>query len=282
MLPSFAAAFSGEEHESIAWQGNRPLGALLIHGYPGTPAEVRPLAQQLHERGWSIRAPLLPGFGQEIDTLSDRTHTEWLHAVQASYKALRQETDHAIIIGYSMGGTLALLAASEQQPDGLILFAPFWEVDHVLWKALPVLRMVLPKVKPFRIFKPDFDDPNLREGIAQFAPDADLNDPDTQEAIRDFELPISMFNQIRILGQKGYQAAPQIACPTLVIQGNQDDIVMPSKTQALISRFKTPPTYIKIDATHQLLEPENDIWSSIEANILAFANKLEEKLLSSC
>jgi pimeloyl-ACP methyl ester carboxylesterase len=55
--------FPGLEHQPFA-EGDGPATAVLVHGFPGTPAEVRPLAAALVAVGWRVRAPLLPGFGR--------------------------------------------------------------------------------------------------------------------------------------------------------------------------------------------------------------------------
>ena len=60
----------GPEHETFTLPGGRPA-ALLLHGFLGTPAEMRGLGEALHEQGWTVYAPLLPGFGSDIETLTD-------------------------------------------------------------------------------------------------------------------------------------------------------------------------------------------------------------------
>jgi esterase/lipase len=43
--------------------GSTPA-ALLLHGYLGSPAEMRPLAQALNGRGWTVRGfPWAEGIG---------------------------------------------------------------------------------------------------------------------------------------------------------------------------------------------------------------------------
>jgi carboxylesterase len=44
--------------------------ALLLHGYTGTPYEVRIVGEALAERGVGCRAPLLPGHGTVSRELS--------------------------------------------------------------------------------------------------------------------------------------------------------------------------------------------------------------------
>ena len=58
--------FTDEKHLPFTFEGEN-AAVLMIHGFLGTPAEMRPLAEKLLEAGVSVHAPLLPGFGAEIE-----------------------------------------------------------------------------------------------------------------------------------------------------------------------------------------------------------------------
>lgn len=98
--------FQGSEHLAFFWQGKNPA-ALLIHGFPGTPAEMRPLGLNLKDLGWTVNGLMLPGFGADIGTLHQRRFSDWTGAVTASVLKLKQDHEAVIVIGYSMGGALA-------------------------------------------------------------------------------------------------------------------------------------------------------------------------------
>lgn len=270
MQVQFGEAFEGDEHQPFTLAGDNHA-AILVHGFPGTPAEMRPAADTLHEAGWTVHAPLLPGFGTDIDTLPDRTHQDWITAVEQVYQEYKQNHDVVMLCGLSMGGALAMHLAAKYQPDALVLFAPFWQIEHILWKALPFLKFVIPRFKPFRLFEPDFDDPALRESIQRFMPQADLNDPEVQTEIKNFEVPVRMIDHVRILGDLGYNAAPNLTMPTLVVQGLQDELVLPAKTRNLISRFGTQPQYAEVPAEHELLTTNGVGWPTIRSLIFDFA-----------
>src|SRR5512143_863129 len=51
--------------------------ALLIHGFTGTPYEVRPLAEHLAGRGLEVATPVLPGHGQDAAALNRTTWRDW-------------------------------------------------------------------------------------------------------------------------------------------------------------------------------------------------------------
>jgi carboxylesterase len=266
----FADAYREPRHDSFTLPGDRG-GALLIHGFPGTPADMRPLAGVLNEAGWAIRAPLLPGFGKEIATLAEKSVEDWKGAVMAELRALQREHERTLILGHSMGGALALIAAAAHRPDQLILIAPFWKIEHPLWKMLPALRYVFPSFKPFSLMKINFDDPEARKGIAGMMPAADLNDPQVQDAVRNFSIPTSMLYQLRRVGWAGHDAAPEVRSQTLVLQGTKDTLVTPELTQTLMNRLPTPVRYIEVKGGHALVENDKPAWPAVKEAVLDFA-----------
>ncbi|RYG65174.1 esterase, partial [bacterium] len=55
--------------------GNDDIGVVLVHGFTGTPYEVRYLGDRLVEAGYTVRGLRLPGHGTSIADL-DRTRWE--------------------------------------------------------------------------------------------------------------------------------------------------------------------------------------------------------------
>ncbi len=120
----------GEEDDHLAdiWlseQGrNRPL-VLFIHGGYWRPQvdrqHARPLAGELHSRGWavgSVEYPRVPGE-------PDRAH----HAVHEAVHTLPRALgfDDVLLAGHSAGGQLALWLASTLPPEslrGVLALAP--------------------------------------------------------------------------------------------------------------------------------------------------------------
>ena len=267
--------FQGEEHRPFFMKGGRGA-ALLVHGFPGTPAEMRPLAEQLHAVGWTVQGILLPGFGSEVEHMADKRYGDWLGAVEKALATLKQSYDPVLLVGYSLGGALSLRAAVDNPPDGLVLLAPFWRINHVLWTMLPALKHLLRGVKPFKLIKLKFDDPETRKGIANFMPDADLDDPTVQMAIRDFKIPLDLFAQLQQAGKLAYQAAPRLATstPTLVIQGRIDDLVRPELTQQMIKRIPGTVGYVEVESKHDLVVQGNPIWPEVVQFVLDFAGAI--------
>ena len=208
MAASEAAPFpfyGGPEHSPFTL-GEGPRRALLIHGFPGTPAEMRPLGQVLAAGGWQARGLLLPGMGAEIMHLAQTRASDWMDAARAAWEEVRREDPGAILVGNSMGAAVALRLAAEAPAGRLVLVSPFWDIG-ALGALLPVAKYVVRSVAPFS--RANFGDPALRAELQRMAPGIDLDDPATQQEIRtQMQLPTAVLDQVRLMGRAAYAAAP--------------------------------------------------------------------------
>ncbi len=272
MLPF--APFTAPEHQDFTLPGGHPA-ALLIHGFPGTPMEMRPLAEGLNGRGWTCRGILLPGFGTQVETLPRRAWTEWRDAAVDALVALKRNHAPLLLVGHSMGAAVALAAAERVPVDGFVLLAPYWRNHGLLWALLPVLKHIIPRVKPFKIMGAKMDDPRLRREIQDFLPELDLEDPKTQQAIRDFVVPLRMFDELRKVGAAGYRSAAGVMCRTLVIQGANDATVRPADTRRLADRFTGPVTRLEVPAEHDLPFAASPVFPQVREAVLLFASQIQ-------
>lgn len=123
---------------SFYLQGNK-TGFLLVHGFTATTTEVKPLAERLHQEGYSVSAPLLPGHDTHPDDLNQTCWKDWYQTVRQSYLALRESCDQIWLGGESMGALLCLLTAVEfPEVAGLLLFSPALDVKNM--KAAYILQ----------------------------------------------------------------------------------------------------------------------------------------------
>jgi carboxylesterase len=263
-------AYQSPEHEPFLWAGNNGRAALLVHGFPGTPAEMRPVAEVLHAMGWTTQGLLLPGFGREIATMTQYSHEDWTNAVTKALAPLRAANERVVLIGNSVGAAVSLRAAVREPVDGLLLFAPFWRAHQRLLDALyPVARLILREIRPFK--QADFDDPNLQESLKRFLPDANLTDPTTQDAIRALTLPTDVLGTVRAAGRAGYAAAAEINAPSMIIQGDADPVSHPDRTRDLAARLAGPHDLRLVAGDHVLTLLNNGARDDIIAAIQSFA-----------
>ncbi len=257
------STFQAEEHQPFTLYGDTYTAVMLIHGFPGTPAEMRPLVPLFREFNYTVQRVLLPGFGTDLETLPTRTYADWVNFLVDEARKLRQTHDRLLVVGFSMGGALAVRVAYELgDVNGLLLYAPFWKIEHVAWRAMPIIQALFPQPRIFRYLPLDFDKPEVRDGIRRFMPNADLDDPQVRREVRDFRLPVRMFAQIHKAGHEAYRLAPKITCPTLIVQGLEDDLVRPSLTEHFASRIGNS-TYQTIHAPHVLIDPKLSDWDTL-------------------
>lgn len=269
-LAMFADSFSGPQHRPFYWPAGE-TAVLLVHGFPGSPAEMRPLAAALHEAGYSVQGLLLPGFGPAIGSIEQRTPAEWRTAVQDAVQVLRAHHQRVVVLGLSMGAATALQAAAAHPVDGLILVAPFWRLGpDWMTRVWPVMRRIMPRFRPFRVMRPRFDDPRFRAAIQDFLPDADLDDPQVQQAVRDFAVPVTLLDLVGETGAAAFAAAGELPPgPLLVLQGAADEVVTPARTAEL--RAELPPhAYVELPGDHQLLDGAHAGWEALQTAVLDF------------
>lgn len=265
-------AFQGEEHQPFLWNGGAPA-ALFVHGFPGTPAELRPLAQSLNQRGWTVRGLLLPGFGPEIDQLAEQDNAAWVTAIMVALENLGKHHRPLLLIGYSMGAALAIQAATDAPVTGLVLLAPFRRLG-TWWQQIigMLLSPFFRQIRPFQ--KTDFSDPEVCRNTAKFLGGVDVDDPAVQESLRQLTMPTRIFGTLQQAGRLGYRAASKIVVPGLVIQGTKDDVVSPRQTRALLQRLPGPLRYLEVESDHNLLDPDQAVWPDIEQAVLTFARQI--------
>jgi carboxylesterase len=112
---------------------NRKIGVLLVHGFTGSPASMRPWAEYLHNHGYTVVVPLLPGHGTRPEDLNQVKWQEWPAKVETELTLLLQECEKVFICGLSMGGgtTLNIATRYSRQLAGIILVNPMIHVKLV-------------------------------------------------------------------------------------------------------------------------------------------------------
>jgi esterase/lipase len=246
--------------------------ALLLHGFGATPAQLRPLAAALAADGWAVEAPLLPGFGRELPRLLETRFDDWRSAAIAAAGSVRerQGDGRLALVGYSMGGALALAAAGSIRPDALVLLAPFvWDVKP--WQRVlgPVLRVAIPHgFRPFG--RTDFDDPKVQADLRGIFGDLDLDDPAVRGALRTLPVPRSFVESIIAGTVVAAEAARSIRVPVLVAQGERDTASRPAVTRRVADTIPGPVTRLSLDADHDLLGDATPAGAAVREAVVGF------------
>lgn len=109
------------------------IGVLLVHGFTGSPASMRPWAEYLNNLGYTVTVPLLPGHGTTPADLNQVKWQEWPAKVESDLNQLLQNCEKVFICGLSMGGgtTLNIATRYSKQLAGIILVNPMIHVKFI-------------------------------------------------------------------------------------------------------------------------------------------------------
>ena len=128
----------GAEPISLTQENAASRAILLFHGFLGSPADFGDLPETLHEAGFTVQAPLLPGHGTTPAELRSANPDEWLEAALAAYDALVETHPDVTVLGFSMGGFVATQVANERDVKRLVLINPFvGETFQPAWSPIP-------------------------------------------------------------------------------------------------------------------------------------------------
>ena len=210
----------------IDLEGTR--GAVLcLHGLSGTPYEVKPIAVELHQRGYRVLCPLLIGHGRSNQALANSRWMDWYMSAKNAFESLAKDWDEVMVVGFSMGGLLALKLAHEQgeRVKGVAALAPAFELDFVSKVGLKVIR---------------------RLGIARFLPDMpksggpDVSDPDVGAVMPSNDtVPIAAAVSLLDGQQAVAQVVGRISRPVWIFQGKRDHTVPAHSARKLYEQLRT-------------------------------------------
>ncbi len=133
--------------EPFTFPGGTEIGAVLVHGFTGSPFELRPVGEALAAAGIGSEGVQLRGHGTHPDEMVGVPFGDWIADVQAGLDRLLARCERAVIVGLSMGGTLTLNVGARRAADarlvGLVTIgAPLVLDDWRLPFAGPLSRII--------------------------------------------------------------------------------------------------------------------------------------------
>lgn len=206
--------------EPFLFPGNR-VGCLVIHGFTGTPKEMRPLGEYLSSKGFTVLGPRLTGHAMRPSDMIRSRWQDWLASVEDGLHFLSGMTDHIYLLGLSMGGVLALISASRYPIQGIVAmstpysFPKDWRVNFL---------------KPLSLFMPYVD-----KGPSDWH---DLENLKTHISYSKY--PTRSLAELKLLFEQLYHALPQIKIPVLLMQSRNDTGILPESMERIFEHLGTP------------------------------------------
>lgn len=238
--------------------GDRP-GILMIHGFTGTPEELRPAAHLAHEVGFDVEVMSIPGMASDIARFREVGRQEWLDAAHSTWATFTERYRKRVLLGYSLGGALSILASASRPADAMILMAPLIRIADPRAFVLPLAQYIIREMAPFQQL--DFDHPDVREFFERAVPGIDLDDEAVRDAIRnEFIMPTRAVNDCRLVGREAGRRAGMIREPVTIFQGRPDAIVGHDNARWLVDHLGGPVTYHEIPGDHLIPFETMDSW----------------------
>lgn len=194
------------------------VGCLLVHGFTGTPKEMRWMGEYLHQQGFTVLGVRLAGHATHPEDMIRTNHTDWLASVEDGFRLLSGAVKHIYLMGLSMGGALSLTAASYLRVRGVVAMStPYKLADDWRLKYTEPLS----KIQPYM--------PKSRE-----APGTGWFDAQAwQEQVSYPQNPVRSIGELNQLAAKMRAALPQVKVPALLIHSHDDTYVWPGSMPAI-------------------------------------------------
>lgn len=198
--------------EPFFFPGNR-VGCLLIHGFTGTPYEMRGLGERLAQEGYTVSGPVLAGHATCLEDMAKTRWSDWYASATEAYGQLARDCDDIFPIGLSLGGVLALHLSAHCRVNGVVAVSPPFAIKNSLilfFRVFPFLFTFFPYVRK----DPSKDDTQDKTVRAKH-PAYDGN-PTRCAA----SLVLDLLPHIKT-------DLPKISAPVLLIQSHQDQAIAP-------------------------------------------------------
>lgn len=196
--------------------GDYPVACLILHGFSGTPGQLRPLGNAVFKNGVDVHAILLKGHGTDVSDLQGVKWQDWLKEAETTYLQLKEKYEKVYVVGFSLGGILTLLLSEKYQPDKIVLIStPVKLKNSFLVSLLPIFRYFI------RYWS--FHNKNKLS--------IDLYDVDYTK------FPLQSFNEVLLAKKKATKGLPLIKSPALIIQSFRDEAVKPISAEIIYNNI---------------------------------------------
>ena len=204
---------------------------LLIHGFTGTPKEMRWMGNYLNEQGYTCLGIRLAGHATDPEDMIRSRYTDWMASVEDGYHLLRGMTDSIFLVGLSMGGVLSLLMSTRLDVRGVIAMSTPYKIEDD-----PRLRFV----KWISLYQPYMPKSNEPPGTGWF------DDEAWKGHISYPQNPVRSVGELNKLLGEMRDALPKVDVPVLLIHSQNDTYVLPENIEMIYAGLKNASDKTKL------------------------------------
>lgn len=207
---------------------------LLIHGFTGTPKEMRWMGEFLNQQGYTCLGIRLAGHATDPQDMIRSNWTDWTASVEDGYHLLRGVTDNIFLMGLSMGGILSLLMSTRLDVKGVVgMSTPYKLPDdprlrHIDW------------ISKFVTYMPKSDE---EPGSSWFDKEA------WKDHVSYPQNPVRSIGQLNKLLGEMRPALPHVRVPVLLIHSRDDHYVVPDNMELIYADLVNASDKTKLHVT---------------------------------
>lgn len=208
-----ATAPEGLLEDFYAQGTDKKIGVLLLHGYTGSPASMRPWAEYLNGLGFTVALPRLPGHGRTPQELNEVKWHQWVERAETDLEKLFESCTSIFICGLSMGGGLTAHLATKYSDRlaGIILVNPMIHVPGLNSKIAALISAFV----------------KMRKSVGD-----DIKRPHTVEYGYD-ALPLVGLKEVLKMHEATRKNLSAISCPVMFFHSKDDHVLPVSNTEIL-------------------------------------------------
>lgn len=212
------------------WRAGEPKGieiagekgsVILLHGYVGSPLDFGRLPELLAKEGYRVVAPVIPthsssDFAYGRGRMRYEDYVVWMKRLIQKERRLTGKSP--VVMGFSMGGALSVIAAGKFDVNKLVLIAPYLDLAVLPQLAKPMalvsswITPVVPKSQKGKINKP--------EGYAAYEPGT-------------YMLSMSSYYTVEEMKEQAKDVLLTLKIPILVVGSKNDQVARFASAKAL-------------------------------------------------
>jgi carboxylesterase len=200
-----------------AYMPGNETGCLLLHGFTSSPHDMHLLGKFLNEKGYTVHIPLLPGHGTSEKNLKSVKWYQWFEAAKNELFQLRKSCKKVFVMGFSMGGSLAVHLAAHYEVNGVVALAPGMYLKNKMARFSGTL-------SPFLWYSRKLSGPDVKADV---------------DTISYKKIPLKAIHEMRILFKHLRDDLNDVYSPTLIIYSRQDHVIHPKSSKFIYNNISS-------------------------------------------
>lgn len=223
-----------ESCKPFFFKKSEDIGVLLIHGFTGSPGEMRPLGEYLADKEFTVYGLRLPGHCTSPEDMNTKRWRDWTNAVEQGYnKLINEGIKNIFVCGLSMGGVLTLyFGETHKEVAGLIPMSAPVEIKDKRLILVPIL-------KHFVKFLRKEDTEEAKYEIYHYSYDV---------------VPLKALHELTKLLKVTRQKLDKVVSPILIVQSKNDELVHPNNAEIIFNKISsTDKRILWLEKSHHVI-----------------------------